>query len=119
MKCWEINIPIYNKLIVLIQADSIKDIDEYVEYYAHQPLEKLGTATQIGAASYGNLPGDLLFLGVTPSYSLQELVHECGHMAWQIFEMIGGRDEEAFCYLLDYIFGKVHSCLTNIEDGNV
>lgn len=67
----------------------------------------------LAAASYSHLPNDILFLGVTTSYTLQDIVHECGHMTWQILEQVGSDDEETFCYLLDYIFGKVHKCLTS------
>ena len=111
MKRWDLHIPIYDKVVVLIQTDTIKNLDEYIGTIYSSPVSPTSTANLLSAATYADTPDDFIYLGVLDNCSLKEIVHECGHVAWKIMEIVGCQDEEAFCYLLDYIFDKVHKQL--------
>lgn len=111
MKRWEIDIPIFEKLLVVIKADTLDKVDEYISDIYHMPLHHEATANLLNATTYSELPDDVIYMGLTNECTTRDVVHECGHVAWQILKLIGGQDEEVYCYLLDFIFDKVTKCI--------
>lgn len=106
MKRLEINIPIYDQEVILLKADSLSTIDDYVEDCYRVQLEK-GSCR---SASTYILPENVIIIGITPEITDRIIVHETGHATFQLLKNIGINpyyDDESFCYIQDYLFDKV------------
>ena len=106
MKRLDINIPIYDQNIIILKADSLSTIDDYVEDCYRIQLEK----GAVRSASTYILPDDIIIIGITPKVTDRIIVHETGHATFQLLKNIGINpifDDESFCYIQDYIFEKI------------
>lgn len=106
MKRLDINIPIYDQDVIVLKADSLNTIDDYVEDCYRVQLEK-GSCR---SASTYILPENVIIIGITPEITNRIIVHETGHATFQLLKNIGINpvyDDESFCYIQDYIFDKV------------
>lgn len=106
MKRLDVNIPIYDQDIIILKADSLNTIDDYVEDCYRVQLEK-GSCR---SASTYILPENVIIIGITPEITSRIIVHETGHATFQLLKNIGINpvyDDESFCYIQDYIFDKI------------
>ena len=106
MKRLDINIPIYDQDVIVLKADSLNTIDDYVEDCYRVQLEK-GSCR---SASTYILPENVIIIGITPEITSRIIVHETGHATFQLLKNIGINpvyDDESFCYIQDYIFDKI------------
>ena len=106
MKRLDINIPIYDQNVILLKADALNTIDDYVEDCYRLQLYK---ASCRSASTY-ILPDDIIIIGITPEVTDRIIVHETGHATFQLLKNIGINpyyDDESFCYIQDYLFDKI------------
>ena len=106
MKKLDINIPVYDQDVVILKADSLQTIDDYIEDCYRVQLEK----SSCRSASTYILPENVIIIGITPEVTDRIIVHETGHATFQLLKNIGINpyyDDESFCYIQDYLFDKV------------
>jgi hypothetical protein len=109
MKKLEINIPIYEQQIIVLKADDLKTIDNYIEDCYSTSIE----AGDCRDASTYVLPNNVIIIGLTTSVTDKVIVHEAGHAVYQFMRNIGSQDEETFCYVQEFIFDKIVTWNTN------
>lgn len=106
MKRIDINIPIYDQEVILLKADNLSTIDDYVEDCYRVQLDK---GSNRSASTY-ILSNDVIIIGITPDVTDRVIVHETGHAVFQLLKNIGINpyyDDESFCYIQDFLFDKV------------
>jgi hypothetical protein len=96
----EFDIPIYGGRVYCFT--SIEDYNSFRAYLKCAPLDdpSAGYCTQY----HNNITGAILYSVMVADSRPSTLVHELGHLTHQILDFAGVKDEEAFCYLLDYLF---------------
>lgn len=96
----EFEVPIYGGR-VYCTAD-IESYDSIREYLGVDPVSSdvVGRTTQYT----NNITGGTIYVVLVLDGKPSTLVHELGHLTHRILERAGVKDEEAFCYLLDYLF---------------
>ena len=105
MKKWEVNIPISDKDILVIQDEDISKITSYLEDMYSVHLEYQSNLTD-GITCI--LPNGLIVIGLTNNDPYIAL-HECTHAVFALKEIIGwsDNDEEVFCYTLEWVYKHV------------
>lgn len=106
MRKLNINVPIFDQKIIVIQGKSMPKIDEYVEdsyscYFGELP-ERSG--------SVYNLPDNTIVMGLLSDVTDKIIVHECGHATFDLMRFVGINpvtDQETFCYIQEYLFDKI------------
>lgn len=96
-----INVPIYNQIVEIIKAKSILDIDDYVQN--KYPEEQFPCADGNQDGRTWTTSQGYIIIGIEES-STDVLIHELGHATWSILNRAGVSDEEAFCYLLSFLY---------------
>ena len=108
MKKLEINIPIFDQMVVVLQAEEMSSVDKYVEDVYDIKLGA-GPAECRKASTY-RLPNEIIIIGLLPDSTERTIVHECGHATFELLDVLGINptiDQETFCYIQDYLFDKI------------
>lgn len=103
MKKLEINIPIYEQQIVVLKADNLETIDNYIQDCYSVSLDH----GDCRVASTYILPENVIIIGITTNVTPKVIVHETGHAVNQFLRNIGSSDEETFCYVQEFIFDEI------------
>ena len=107
MRKLEINIPIFDQMIVVLQAEEMSSVDKYVEDVYDIKLGA-GPAECRKASTY-RLPNEII-IGLLLDSTERTIVHECGHATFELLDILGINptiDQETFCYIQDYLFDKI------------
>lgn len=106
MKKLDINIPIYDQNVVILKAEELNTIDDYVQDCYRVQLS--GNPGRI-ATTY-ILQDNVIIIGITNETTNSVIVHETGHATFQLLKNIGINpelDDESFCYIQEYLFDKI------------
>lgn len=108
MRKLKINVPIFDQLIIVIQAENMKSIDDYIQDTYNVNFGELNPENRSGTTY--NLPDTTIIIGILPYVTTKILVHETGHATFDLMRFVGinpQTDQETFCYIQEYIFDKI------------
>lgn len=105
----KIFIPIYNANIILIEAQTIKDAATFIESANGINLPDLKDVTAFSADV-----NDVIYVVIQRNGLISDLVHELNHVTYTILDYAGVdiSDQEAFCYLQQFIFEQICTILS-------
>ena len=103
-----VNVDIYNRGVLVFFGSESQLIN-----YVHQRFPCYDDCIRDGLNDGKNgtaytfkLPADaIIFAGTIPAE--KTIVHEIGHVAKHLLSIVEVEDEEAFCYLLEYLYDKI------------
>lgn len=111
----EIPIPIYDSLILLVVDEDINTLKQFSQSAANVDIgdvdidiEKCGSGGM--TLSTGNMIW-CIYIPSTKELSDFNLIrvfsHEICHVVLELIKCVGVNDDEAFCYLQDWLLGKI------------
>lgn len=114
MKKWEINIPIFDKSILVLYDEDINKTTSYIENVYSVSLECKSPDLTDGLTFI--LPNGLIVICLT-SNDPYVVLHECTHAVFALKELVGwvNNEEEVFCYTLEWVYKHVTQCI-NFHD---
>lgn len=96
----EFDIPIYGGRVYCFTS-----IEAYNSFRTHVGCDPLDSPSAGYCTQYRNtVTGSTIYSIMVADSLPSTLVHELGHLTHQILAHAGVKDEEAFCYLLDFLF---------------
>lgn len=107
MKRLEIKVPIFDQTILVLKADDIASIDDYIVNVYDCHLEF--APGKRDACTY-TMPTGEIVVGLLPGATDRVIVHELSHATFSLLETLyidPTKDQETFCYILDYLFSIV------------
>ena len=109
MKKLEINIPIYDQKVTVLYAEKLETVDNYLKDYFRVEFD-----TDPAQARCYIMPGKELFIGLQKDVKNKYIVHETGHLVFELLNKIGinpTNAQETFCYIQEYLFEKTSQFL--------